>query len=198
MTVLASRSRIDAVVMGASAGGIEALSVLLPALPAATRAAVIVVLHLPRDRRSLLVDIFGPKCALPVIEAADKEPISDGTIYFAPPDYHLLVDAGPQLALSVDAPVHYSRPSIDVLFQSAADCYGERLLGIVLTGGNQDGAAGLADIQRAGGLTIVQSPSDAQMPLMPESALALTTPDFVLPLHEIAAFLRAQWSGSCA
>jgi two-component system chemotaxis response regulator CheB len=193
MTIARLQRRVDAVVIGASAGGIEALSTLLPALPASTRAAVIIVLHLPRDRRSLLVDIFAPKCALAVIEASDKEPIAGGRIYFAPPDYHLLVDVGPQLALSVDAPVHYSRPSIDVLFESAADCYRERLMGIVLTGGNQDGAAGLAEVQRAGGLTVVQAPSDAQMPLMPESALALLTPDFVLPLQEIAALLRAQW-----
>jgi two-component system chemotaxis response regulator CheB len=184
------RGRIDAVVIGTSAGGVEALSALLPALPAGTRAAVFVVLHLPRERRSLLVEIFGPRCALPVVEAIDKEPIAAGTIYFAPPDYHLLLDAGPRLALSVDELVNYSRPSIDVLFESAADLYRERLLGIVLTGGNEDGAAGLAAVQRAGGTTVVQDPATAQVALMPASALGRIRPDFVLNLEQIAALLR--------
>lgn len=181
--------RVDAVVIGTSAGGVEALSALLPALPVGMRAPVFVVLHLPRERRSLLVEIFAPKCAVPVREAQDKEPIVAGTVYFAPPDYHLLLDAGPQLALSVDDPVHYSRPSIDVLFQSAADLYGARLLGLVLTGGNQDGAAGLAAIRLAGGLCGVQDPADALMPLMPECALAEGPADFVLALPQLAALL---------
>jgi two-component system chemotaxis response regulator CheB len=181
--------RVDAVVIGASAGGIEALSQLLPALPAGLRAAVFVVQHLPRDRASLLVEIFAPRCAVPLQEAQDKQPIEPGNVYFAPPDYHLLLDAGPQLALSVDAPVHYSRPAIDVLFQSAADLYGPRLLGLVLTGGNQDGAEGLASVRAAGGLTAVQDPADAQMPLMPECALATGPADFVLPLRALVALL---------
>jgi two-component system chemotaxis response regulator CheB len=181
--------RVDAVVVGASAGGIEALSLLLPALPAGLRAPVFVVQHLPRERPSLLVEIFTPRCALPLHEAQDKQPIEPGNVYFAPPDYHLLIDDGPRLALSVDAPVHYSRPAIDVLFQSAADQYGPRLLGLVLTGGNQDGADGLAAVRAAGGLTAVQDPSDAQMPVMPEYALATGPADFVLPLRELAALL---------
>lgn len=181
--------RVDAVVIGASAGGVEALSALLPALPAGMRAAVCVVLHLPREHRSLLVEIFAPRCAVPVREAQDKEPMEPGTVYFAPPDYHLLLDAGPRLALSVDDPVHYSRPSIDVLFQSAADLYGPRVLGLVLTGGNQDGASGLAAIRRAGGLTGVQDPAEALVPLMPECALAEGPVDFVLALPQLAALL---------
>ena len=181
--------RVDAVVIGASAGGVEALLALLPALPAGLRAAVFVVLHLPRERPSLLVDIFAPRCAVPVREAQDKEPVAPGTVYFAPPDYHLLLDAGPALALSVDEPVHYSRPSIDVLFQSAADVYGTRLLGLVLTGGNQDGAQGLASVRLAGGLAAVQDPADAQMPLMPESALAAGPVDHLLPLARLASLL---------
>lgn len=179
--------RVDAVVIGTSAGGVEALMRLLPALPPGLRVPVFVVQHLPRDRRSLLVEILAPRCAVPLIEAYDKDPVEAGTVYFAPPDYHLLVDTGPQLALSVDAPVHYSRPSIDVLFQSAADVYGARLLGVVLTGGNQDGAQGLVTIRAAGGLTAVQDPADAQMPLMPECALATGPADFVLPLSGLAA-----------
>jgi two-component system chemotaxis response regulator CheB len=189
-TVSASLAgRVDAVVIGASAGGIEALLLLLPALPAGLRAPVFIVQHLPRDRASLLVEIFAPRCAVPLQEAQDKQPVEAGNVYFAPPDYHLLLDAGPRLALSVDAPVHYSRPAIDVLFQSAADLYGPRLLGLVLTGGNQDGAEGLASVRAAGGLAAVQDPADAQMPLMPECALATGPADFVLPLRQLASLL---------
>jgi two-component system, chemotaxis family, protein-glutamate methylesterase/glutaminase len=186
---LSLAGRVDAVVIGASAGGVEALSQLLPALPAGLRASVFVVQHLPRDRSSLLVEIFAPRCAVPLQEAQDKQPVEPGHVYFAPPDYHLLLDAGPRLALSVDAPVHYSRPAIDVLFQSAAELYGPRLLGMVLTGGNQDGAEGLASVRAAGGLAAVQDPADALMPLMPECALARGPADFVLPLRALVALL---------
>jgi two-component system chemotaxis response regulator CheB len=187
----ALQERVAAIVIGASAGGVEALSVLLPALPAGLRAAVFVVLHLPRERPSLLTEIFAPKCALQVKEAEDKMRVAPGTVYFAPPDYHLLLDAGPRLALSIDDLVHFSRPSIDVLFESAADIYAERLMGIILTGANVDGAEGLAAIHRAGGVTVVQEPQSAQVPLMALSALKITAADFVLPLEEIAGLLRA-------
>lgn len=189
MTCPTSLSSVEAVVIGASAGGIQALSVLLPAIPACTRAAVFVVVHLPRDRPSLLVDVFVRKCAAAVREASDKEPVVGGTVYFAPSNYHLLVDAGPQLALSVDAPVHYSRPSIDVLFESAAEVYCQRLLGIILTGANADGAQGLAAVHDAGGITVVQEPGTAQAPFMVQSALKLRPASFVLPLPGIAALL---------
>jgi two-component system chemotaxis response regulator CheB len=181
---------IDAIVIGTSAGGVEALSKLLPALGHGVRAAVFVVLHLPRDRPSLLVDIFTDKCALPVREAEDKEPVVAGTVYFAPPDYHLLLDQGPRLALSIDEPVNYSRPSIDVLFESAADIYRERLLGLILTGANLDGAAGLEAIRRAGGVTIVQEPSTALHSAMPEAALARGAADAILSLEEINLVFR--------
>ena len=185
----ALRNRIDAVVIGASAGGIEALAVLLPALPAGFRPSLLIVLHLARERPSLLVEIFQKRCALPIREAEDKEPVQPGTVYFAPPDYHLLVESCHQIALSADEPVHYSRPSIDVLFESAADAYREHLLGIILTGGNEDGAAGLHAVHLAGGITIVQQPDNARVPLMVVSALQRAPADFVLPLQEIAAFL---------
>ena len=191
MTALGSVKRlVDGVVIGTSAGGVEALSVLLPALPKGLRAAVFVVLHLPRERPSLLVDIFQPQCAVPVREAQDKEPVEPGTVYFAPPDYHLLVDEGPQLALSADELVHFSRPSIDVLFESAAELYGDRLLGIILTGASQDGSSGLEAVHRAGGVTVVQQPETAQVSLMVESALQRTPVDFVLSLEQIACLLR--------
>src|ERR1700730_15895149 len=102
-------ARVDAIVIGASAGGVEGLSLLLPALPASMRAAVFIVMHLPRDHRSMLSDLYAPHCAIAVKEAEDKEPVRPATVYFAPPDYRLLLDDGPQIALSVDEPVHFSR-----------------------------------------------------------------------------------------
>lgn len=132
------------------------------------------------------MDIFAPKCALPVREAEDKEPVAAGTVYFAPPDYHLLLERGPQLALCADDLVNFSRPSIDVLFESAADIYRERLMGIILTGGNNGGTAGLEAVHRAGGLTVVRQPHTAQVPQMVVSALQRRPADLVLPLEEIA------------
>jgi len=183
------RREINAVVIGASAGGVQALSVLLPALPANSAAALFIVVHLPRDRPSLLAEIFARKCLLDVREAQDKEPVVPGTVYFAPSNYHLLLDEGPQLALSVDPLVHNSRPSIDVLFESAAEVYRNRLLGIILTGANEDGAEGLAAVHDSGGITVVQEPETAQSPQMVMSALRLRPPDHVLALDRIAALL---------
>jgi two-component system, chemotaxis family, protein-glutamate methylesterase/glutaminase len=192
MSAFASLARrIDAVVMGASAGGVDALCEILPAVPVHLRAPILIVLHLRRDRASLLPSIFAAKCRRPVREPMDKDPIEPGVVYVAPPDYHMLVDAGPQVALSADGLVNFSRPSIDVLFESAADFYGERLLGIILTGANEDGAVGLAAVHRAGGVTVVQEPEGAQAPFMVVSALKRTPADFVLPLAEIASLLRA-------
>jgi two-component system chemotaxis response regulator CheB len=182
--------RVDAVVIGASAGGVEALSILLPALPAETGVSIFIVMHLPRDRPSVLADILSRKCVLPVHEAQDKEPVLPGTVYVAPTNYHLLVDTGPQIALSADDPVHYSRPSVDVLFESAAEVYGERLLGMILTGANEDGARGLAAIKDAGGVTLVQAPDTAVSPTMAMSALALRPADAVLTLTQLADALR--------
>ena len=197
MTAIESfEGRVDGVVIGTSAGGVEALSKLLPALPAGLHAAVFVVIHLPRERPSLLVEVFQPRCAVTVCEAQDKEPVSPGTVYFAPPDYHLLIDEGPQLALSSDDLVHFSRPSIDVLFESAADVYGDRLLGIILTGGSEDGAAGLEAIHRAGGWTVAQQPENALVPLMVESAIKRSPVDLVLPIDQIARLLETLDHGS--
>jgi two-component system chemotaxis response regulator CheB len=181
---------IRAVAIGASAGGVQALCELLPVLSRESQAAVFVVLHLPRDRPSLLVDVFSQKCALLVREAEDKEPVIPGTVYFAPPNYHLLVDAGPQLALSADDLVNHSRPSIDVLFDSAAQVYREHLLGIILSGANEDGAEGLAAVHDAGGLTVVQEPQTAQSAAMILSALERRPADLVLDLAGIAELLQ--------
>jgi len=178
-----------AIVIGGSAGSIEALGVLLDALPHSLRASLLVVLHLPRNRPSLLCHIFQERCALSLHEAQDKSPIEPGAVYFAPPDYHLLVDAGPALALSVDHPVHYSRPSIDVLFESAADAYGCQVIGIVLSGANRDGASGLAAIHAGGGLCLVQDPASASVTAMPEAALQRTAASQVLSPQDLAALL---------
>jgi two-component system chemotaxis response regulator CheB len=178
------------VVIGASAGGIEALGLLLPALHANCRAAILVVVHLPRQRPSLLSNLFSARCALPICEAVDKLPVEPGTVYFAPPDYHMLVDcaagAPPTIALSVDEPVLYSRPSIDVLFESAAECWGERLVCVVLTGANSDGASGLAAVARAGGITVVQDPAEALASALPRAAVQGGLAQHVLPLRGIA------------
>lgn len=182
---------IDAIAIGASAGGVEALTHVLPAMPARVGVAVFVVLHLPRERPSILASLMGARCAVPVREAEDKEPIVEGTIYVAPPDYHLLVERDGSLALSFDAPVNYSRPSIDVLLESAADAYGARLAGVVMTGANQDGALGLRAIARAGGVTIVQDPETAMVDAMPRAALAQGAVDHVLSLDGIRAAFAA-------
>jgi two-component system, chemotaxis family, protein-glutamate methylesterase/glutaminase len=193
VTPLESLTRdIDAVVVGASAGGVEILSMLLSVIPPARHVSFFVVLHIPRERPSLLPELFASRCALPVREAEDKEPVQPGTVYFAPPDYHMLIDRGPALALSGDEPVHFSRPSIDVLFDSAADIYGERLMGMILTGANQDGADGLAAIAAAGGRTVVQDPSCAAVPYLPEAALQRGSVDAVLSLEQLQE-LFATW-----
>jgi len=189
VTITSLPSRIDAVAIGASAGGVEALTVLLPALPRDMRAAVFVVLHIPRDRPSMLVELFQPKCRVRVFEAIDKAPIEPGTVYFAPPDYHLLIDQGPSLALSADELVNFSRPSVDVLFESAADVYKDRLLGIILTGASHDGAAGLSAVALAGGLTVVQDPQTAEVRVMVDAAARRRQPDRTLSLPAIAQLL---------
>ena len=177
---------IRAVLIGASAGGVDAVGALLGSLPARYAPAVIVVLHIPPTRPSLLAELFGARCRLPVHEALDKEHIEGGTVYVAPPGYHLLVEREGTLALSQDAPVAFSRPSIDVLFESAAAAYGPHALALVLTGGNDDGADGVAAIRAAGGRAWVQDPCEAVAPAMPQATLDRAGADLVLPIHDMA------------
>ena len=181
----ASPSHVELVVIGASAGGVSALRQLVGALPRGFRRPVVLVLHLPRDRPSLLVDVLASVAALPVIEADDKQPLLPGHVYVAPPDYHLLVEDRSSLALSVDEPVLFSRPSIDVLFQSAADAFGPGLLAILLTGASADGSDGVAAVRAAGGAAWIQDPRDAEVSLMPASAIAQAGADAVLSLDRI-------------
>jgi two-component system chemotaxis response regulator CheB len=182
------------VVIGASAGALDVLSLIVPALPPEIPAAVAVVVHVPPDRSNALPEVLGDRAAVPVCEAEDKMPAENGRIYFAPPDYHLLVERDGTFALSADPPVLFSRPSIDVLFESAAAAFGPRLLGILLSGASADGARGLAAIRDAGGLTWVQAPETAAVPTMPEAALQLA-PHPVLAPGEMVEILSA-WGTS--
>jgi two-component system, chemotaxis family, protein-glutamate methylesterase/glutaminase len=180
----------EAIVIGASAGALEALSLILPSLPAGYRLPIIIVVHLPPDKKSILAELIQAKCKLAVLEAEDKLPIQRGTIYFAPPGYHLLVEKSNSLALSNDEPVLYSRPSIDALFESAADVYGSGLIAIVLTGASRDGAKGLKAIVEAGGTAIVQQPGSAYASAMPTAAIAECPGAQILSLEQIAAYLQ--------
>jgi two-component system, chemotaxis family, protein-glutamate methylesterase/glutaminase len=177
-------------VVGASWGGLRAVGRLLDGLPGRLELAFVVAQHRGADSRpGGLEELLQSRSRYPVLEASDKDTIEPGRVYIAPPDYHLLVEPG-SFALSVDERVNYARPSIDVLFESASDAYGDRVIGIVLTGANQDGAAGLARIKARGGVAIVQDPSEAEAHAMPAAALAATEADAVLPLAEIGRFLH--------
>ena len=180
---------IEAVVIGASAGGVYALLALLADLPRSFRLPVIVVLHLPENRDSQLAEIFQYRLPIAVRQAADKESIAPATLYFAGPGYHLSVEMDRTFSLSCEEALHFSRPSVDILMESAADAYGAALAGILLTGANEDGAAGMARIKQQGGLTVVQDPVEAEVPTMPEAAIFRQAPDFILKLAGIRDFL---------
>jgi len=181
--------RIDAVVIGASAGGIDALLNLLVGLPQTWRLPIVTVLHLPEGRESRLAEVFAPRLSIPVCEAEDKRPLAPGTLHFAPPGYHLSIERDRCFSLSCEPPVLFSRPSIDVLMSSAADAYQSALAGLLLTGANEDGARGMAHIHSLGGFTAVQDPLEAHVPTMPLAALARHTPDAVLPLLGLSSLL---------
>ena len=179
---------IELVVIGTSLGGLAALKVVLGKLAANFALPIAVVQHRHRESDRSLSQFLQASLQLPIVEVEDKDPIKPGRVYLAPPDYHLLVEVG-HFALSTDAPVLYARPSIDVLFESAADAYGSQTVGIVLTGANYDGAAGLARIQAAGGRAIVQDPATAEGRVMPEAAIAAVPTATVLSLSAIADYL---------
>ena len=194
LTQLSSR-RFRAIAIGASSGGIEALTALLPVFTDDFPIPVFVVIHLPQDRPSLLVELFARKCALVVREAYDKQEVSAG-IWFASPGYHLMIDSNRCFALSVDDPVNYSRPSVDVLFQTAAEVYGRGLLGIVLTGANNDGANGAKAIAENGGAVLAQDPAEAEANMMPSAALSAVATAIAAPLSRIADVLRGLTVGA--
>jgi two-component system chemotaxis response regulator CheB len=183
-------SAYEIAVIGTSWGGLHALSEIVGALPATFALPLVVVQHRSADAPGLLGELLQTKTRLCVVEVDDKYPIESGHVYIAPPNYHLLVD-GRHFSLTLDAPVRYSRPSIDVTFASAADAYGKRAIGVVLTGANQDGAAGLHRIAERGGHAIVQDPRTAESPVMPEAALRAVPSARVVPLGRIAAHLMS-------
>ncbi|AZF16233.1 chemotaxis protein CheB [Pseudomonas sp. R3-18-08] len=188
---------LEAIVVGASAGGVEALLSIFGRLPNTFGLPIIAVLHLPDERRSQLAEVFARRLRIPVKEARDKESIEAGTLYFAGPGYHLSVELDRSLSLSQEDRVHHSRPAIDFLFASAADAYGRGLLAILLTGANQDGARGLAHVKRSGGITVVQDPAEARIAVMPLAALALHTPDHILSLSQIGSLLASLEPSPC-
>jgi two-component system chemotaxis response regulator CheB len=180
---------VPVVVVGASLGGLDALRALLSGLSKEFRPVLAVVLHRGRAVDDVLVSLLGAATSLPVSEPNDKEPIEPGHVYVAPVDYHLLVDRG-HFVLSTDPVVHHFRPSIDVLFESAAEAYGRDVVGVILTGANQDGAQGCLRIKELGGAVLAQDPQDAVSPITPAAAIAATNVDRVLPLSKLPSALE--------
>ncbi|MEO6276241.1 chemotaxis protein CheB [Roseateles sp.] len=193
-----SRPPTELIVIGASAGGVAALLALLTPLPASYALPIVALLHLLPRHDSQLGHVLAQRLALPVHEPQDKEPVQAGHVYVASADYHLLIEADRCFAFSNEPPVSFSRPSIDVLMTAAADAYGAALAGVLLTGANMDGAEGMAAIQARGGLTIVQDPQDADVPTMPEAAIARSRPDHILPLRAIGPLLLQLAAGKFA
>lgn len=194
----AARPPIELIVIGASAGGVAALLTLLAPLPAGYALPIVVLLHLLPRHDSQLSHVLSHRLALPVREPQDKEPVLPGHVYVASANYHLLIEADHHFAFSNEPPVSFARPSIDVLMTSAADAYGPALAGVLLTGANMDGAEGMAAIQAGGGLTIVQRPEDADVPTMPEAAIARSRPDHILPLRDMPPLLLQLAAGRAA
>lgn len=184
----------DLVVVGTSWGGLAALRTLLTGLPATFQMAITVVQHRHKDSDHLLRTLLQERSVLEVCEVEDKMPLRQGCIYVAPPDYHTLVEPG-HFSLSTEAPVRYSRPSIDVTFLSAADSYGHRTVGIVLTGANADGSEGLKRISDRGGLALVQNPASAESNLMPTAALRAVPRARVMELEAMTTFIASLPAG---
>lgn len=185
-----TKSIHKAIVIGTSAGGIEALDYLLPHIPPNKEFAFFIVQHISPSSDSYFIRIYKEKCKVTLREVCHTDEIVPGSVYFAPPDYHLLIEKDYTLTISSDEKVNFSRPSIDVLFESAADVYRDRLTGILLTGANHDGSKGLKYIQKMGGNTIIQEPSNATYSEMPKSALKIMKPDKILTLQEIGQYLE--------
>jgi two-component system chemotaxis response regulator CheB len=187
----------EIVVVGTSTGGLKALQTLLSRLLADFPLPVVIVQHRGSTAEIELCEFLAQSSRLPISEPEDKEPLAPGRAYLAPRDYHLLIE-NKSFALSVDHAVAYARPSIDVLFECVADEYGERAIGVILTGANNDGARGLAKIGSRGGVTVVENPETAACHEMPRAALAHTKADWVLPLEEIAPCLNKMVSAVAA
>ena len=185
----------ELVAIGTSVGGLHALIALLGELPATFPLPIVVAQHRSQDSRSGLAELLQNHTQLKVVEADDKDPLEPASVYLAPADYHLLIEADHTLALSTEGPVHFARPSIDVLFESAADVYRDKLVGVALTGASSDGARGAQRIKQHGGWLIVQQPESAESRVLPDAVLAAAQADDVVPLDRIAACLRQLAAG---
>ncbi len=179
----------EAAVIGVSAGGFHALSAIIPSLPRTFPLPIAIVQHVDAHSHGYLTEHLRSVSAITVKEAEDKEALQHGTGYIAPAGYHLLIEADKTFSLSVDEKVNWCRPSIDLLFESAADTFGEALIGILLTGANSDGTEGLKAIKHQGGLAIVQDPATAQAPFMPKAAIAAVPVDYIADLKDIPGLL---------
>lgn len=188
--------RTGLIAIGTSLGGLNALLAVVRQLPRDLPVPIVVVQHRGASNDTGLVDLLQQSTALTVVEAEDKAVLKAGTLFVAPADYHLLVENRDSLALSIEAPVLSARPSIDVLFESAAHAYGDEVVGVLLTGASADGAAGLARIKQRGGRAIVQDPSTAECATMPSAGIAATAVDYVLPLERISDHLLSMVEGT--
>lgn len=178
------------VIVGGSAGSLQALLQILPFIEPPTTYAMVIVVHRKNSDEQTLEDLIALRAKIKVKPVEDKTPLQIGNIYIAPSNYHLLFEKNETLSLDTSEKINYSRPSIDVSFESAAEIYGRNLVGILLSGSNSDGTFGLKAIQKAGGMTIVQNPLSADMPFMPNNAILHTNPDLILNTEEILEFLQ--------
>jgi two-component system, chemotaxis family, protein-glutamate methylesterase/glutaminase len=181
--------KAEAIVIGVSWGGMQALKKILPSFPKDFLLPVIIVQHLDANSDTSWIDILDSMSNITVKEADEKEKISPGIAYIAPANYHLMIEKDKTFSLSVEERVNFSRPSIDILFECASEVYEKKLIGVVLTGLNSDGASGLRQIKQKGGITIVEDPTSAEAGEMPRAAIAATKVDYVLPLPEIITIL---------
>jgi two-component system chemotaxis response regulator CheB len=180
----------ELIVIGGSAGSLDAILHMLPGINPANQIPILIVLHRNRQNDERLIALLGMKTRMQVREAEEKVMISPGTIYIAPPDYHLLIEKNRSFSLDASERVHHSRPSIDVTFESAAHVYGDALICMLLSGANADGAKGLQHVQERGGLTIVQSPETCEQPYMPLQAMQLIKVDLILDKMEMADIIN--------
>ena len=187
---IARGNKYKLVVIGVSTGGLKAIKAVLSVLPSGFALSIIIVMHRHKETDGYLERSLNDECNMHVKQADEKEEIRAGIVYVAPPNYHLLIEDDGTFSMSIEGPVNYARPSVDVAFESAAEVYREGLIGIILTGANQDGSRGLKKIKEAGGLAIVQTLETSEATEMPRSAIAAVKPDYVLPLVEIGPLLR--------
>lgn len=179
------------VVVGGSAGSLEVILNMIRAIPARPNAVFIFIIHRKNDKDSNLESLFSYKTELPVREVEDKDPILPNHMYIAPPDYHLLIETEDNFSLDSSEKIHFSRPSIDVTFESVAEAFGPRVVGILLSGANADGAQGLLRIKQRGGLAIVQDPEDSEIGFMPQQAINIGAHDKVLNINNLIAFIKS-------